>query len=255
MPFVYDQADIDHQEDDGRPPRADQFVYLPAPEYNSVRQPVRFSIVPPEPIEPEPPAPPAVPVQAPAPPPVQTRRFSLLNFLRRSRRPSTTVVGELRLSFPERQREAKLRQERRTAQLFSIVVPALRAIGVRRVYCRYDGGNDEGFAWFDHYEIEDGKPMDSQLVGQRLREMKVYQELGAAGLVQASGEAAQHEMETLGNLVGGMLSDEWAAILLGQGFGTGEYLMYGAFMVDLEECIISDDPNARPIVENIDISG
>src|SRR6516165_12380281 len=106
MPFVYDQTDIDHQDDDGRPPRADQFVYLPAPEYNSVRQPVRFSILPPEPVEPEPPAPPAAPVQAPTPPPVQTRRFNLLNFLLGSRRPSPTVVGEIRISFQERQGQA-----------------------------------------------------------------------------------------------------------------------------------------------------
>jgi hypothetical protein len=31
--------------------------------------------------------------------------------------------------------------------------------------------------------------------------------------------------------------------------------MYGAFVADLDECIISDDPNADPVVENIDIAG
>jgi hypothetical protein len=260
MPFVYDQTDIDHQDDDGSPPKADQFVYLPAPEYHSVRQPVRFSILPAEPIEPEPPPPPVASVQAPAPP-VQARHFGLLNLLRGFQRPSPGVVGEIRVSFQERQRQAKLRQEHRTQQLFSIAVPALRSTGVRRVYCRYDGGNDEGFAWFDHYEIEEGKPMDSKLVGQRLREMKVDEALGAAGLVQLDGDVSPGEREWrdqtqwLGGAVGSMLSHEWAALLLGQGFGTGEYLMYGAFVVDLDECVITDDPNADPVVENIDIAG
>jgi hypothetical protein len=261
MPFVYDQTDIDHQDDDGRPPRADQFVYLPAPDYHSVRQPVRFSIVPPEPIEPAPPTPVAAPVQAPAPPPppVQTRRFSLLNFFRRPRTPATHAVAVLAVSFQERQRQAKSHQEHRTQQLFSIAVPALRAIGVRRVYCRYDGGNDEGFAWFDHYEIDDGKPIDTTLVGQRLGEMKVGEALEAAGLVQHSGDISPGEREwraqTWGGTVGSMLSHEWAFLLLGHGFGTGEYLMYGAFVADLDECVVSDDPNADPVVENIDIAG
>jgi hypothetical protein len=51
-----------------------------------------------------------------------------------------------------------------------------------------------------------------------------------------------------------MLCDEWASMLRGDGFGTGEYSMYGAFTVDLETCAIIDDRNADPIVENIRIS-
>jgi hypothetical protein len=46
----------------------------------------------------------------------------------------------------------------------------------------------------------------------------------------------------------------WASMLLGEGFGTGEYSMYGAFTVDLETCAITDNRNADPIVENIQIA-
>jgi hypothetical protein len=50
------------------------------------------------------------------------------------------------------------------------------------------------------------------------------------------------------------LCNEWAAMLLGDSYGTGEYSMYGAFTVDLEACTIADDPHADPIVENISIA-
>jgi len=50
------------------------------------------------------------------------------------------------------------------------------------------------------------------------------------------------------------LCNEWASMLLGEGFGTGEYSMYGAFTVDLETCAITDDRDADPIVENISIA-
>ena len=52
----------------------------------------------------------------------------------------------------------------------------------------------------------------------------------------------------------GSLSNEWASLLLGESYGTGEYSMYGAFVVDLDKCTITDDPNADPVVQNIDIA-
>jgi hypothetical protein len=50
------------------------------------------------------------------------------------------------------------------------------------------------------------------------------------------------------------LCNEWASMLLGDSYGTGEYSMYGAFAVDLEACTITDDRAADPIVENIQIA-
>jgi hypothetical protein len=43
-------------------------------------------------------------------------------------------------------------------------------------------------------------------------------------------------------------------MLLGKSYGTGNYSMYGAFTVDLETCMITDDPNAVPVVRDIEIA-
>jgi hypothetical protein len=242
MPFIYDYENLEEPEEDVFRPRADQFVYLPAPEYNPVRQPVRFSISPVGPPEPEAPVTPA--------PPLQVRRRSFMDIFLGRKAPS---VQQPTVSFEERRRQQRLRAERRAQQLFSIVVPVLRTADVRRAYCRYDGGSDEGFAWFDRYETEDGTRVDVNLVGQKLRDLKIDDELVAAQLMYREPRPSDREAEMLGRSVGSMLAFEWASMLLGDSFGTGEYLMYGALTVDLEECVISDDPGADPIVENITI--
>ena len=162
-------------------------------------------------------------------------------------------VQQPTVSFEERRRQQRLQAERRAQQLFSIVVPVLRTAGVRRAYCRYDGGSDEGFAWFDHYETEDGTRVDVNLVGQKLRDAKIDDELIAAQLMHREPWPSDREAEMLERAVRSMLAFEWASMLLGNSFGTGEYLMYGAFTADLEECVIADDPKADPIVENITI--
>jgi len=45
---------------------------------------------------------------------------------------------------------------------------ALKAAGVVKVYCQYDGGNDEGFAWVEHAELVTGERLDLIALGQRL---------------------------------------------------------------------------------------
>jgi hypothetical protein len=245
MPFVYDLTSED-AEDEIAPPRANQFVYLPAPEYYPARQPVRFSILPVEPSEPE------VPI-ASASQPNQVRRRNLLDLFRGRQAQSDPAPQPV--SPEERRRRRELRRERRVQQLFSILVPALKAAGVRRVYCRYDGGNDEGFTWVDRYKAEDGARIDDSAVGRRLLDMKVDDELSAAKLMNREGWPADREAEAMARSVGSILSHEWGSALLGESFGTGEYLMYGAFAADLEECTVTDDPRADPVVENIEIRG
>ncbi|MDU1690566.1 MAG: hypothetical protein E6848_13260, partial [Bradyrhizobium sp.] len=63
------------------------------------------------------------------------------------------------------------------------------------------------------------------------------------------------KLAELRDVVSDQLVEEWAMLLLGRGFGTGEYCMYGAFWVDLEACTIIDDGNADPVVKNITIAG
>ena len=245
MPFVYDLTEIEGSEDDPYlPPRADKFVYLPAPEYTGVRPPVGFSILPVETTE-------LQRLAEPLPRPPVPRRSILDRLLGRA--PSSESRQQWQGYLEEDRRRSRLLQEQRRQQLLSIMVPALRTIGVRRAYCRYDGGNDEGFAWLDRYEMEGGKRIEDAVLGQRLHEMNIQDKLySAARMIR--GASSQQEMAELAGVACDWLSHEWASILLGESFGTGEYLMYGAFAVDLDECIISDDPNAGPVVQNIKIA-
>jgi hypothetical protein len=116
----------------------------------------------------------------------------------------------------------------------------MRTLGTVRVYIRYDGGNDEGFAWFDHCVMEDGSARDADSMAKDL---------------EAAGIAPQ--MQTWGgrsptrNALDDLVACTWAIELLGQGYGTGEYVMYGAFWVDLESGLATDDPDPAPVTRNI----
>jgi hypothetical protein len=142
--------------------------------------------------------------------------------------------------------------EQRRRQLFAVVIPVLREIGAQRAYCRYDGGNDEGFSWLDNVEMQDGARIATDALEQRLSEVQLVEKLYAAGMMKRTDHMS--EQEQLKSFVRYSLCDEWATMLLGSGYGTGEYSMYGAFTVDLEACTIRDDPAADPVVENIEIA-
>lgn len=120
------------------------------------------------------------------------------------------------------------------------IATAMRELGAVRAYVRYDGGNDEGFAWFEHCEFNDGSTRDAD---------RVAQDLEAAGV--------KVEMQTYGrrspvrNALDDICASLWAVKLLGVGYGTGEYVMYGALFVDLQTGDATDDPNAQPVVKNI----
>jgi hypothetical protein len=49
------------------------------------------------------------------------------------------------------------------------------------------------------------------------------------------------------------MTEVCASRLLGRGYGTGPFWLYGAFTVDLDACTLVDDRNAGPVVQNIDI--
>jgi hypothetical protein len=139
------------------------------------------------------------------------------------------------------------------------MIPALREIGAQRIYCRYDGGHNEGWAWFDGLQLRDDARIDLDGVAQRLHETHVHTKLREAGFklhdhysFRTGGQPS--DRGALKSVVNDWLCHDWASMLLGEGFGTGEYSMYGAFKVDLETCTITDDPDADPVVENIKIA-
>lgn len=232
MPFLHDESNIEYPDDDTElpPPRADQFVYMTAAEYLGQPATGNFSI------------------QAPPPLPVLSMLDRVRGFIGLSGSPRDQN------QWLEESMRKQLEHEQRSRQLlFSITVPALRDLGARRVYCRVDGGNDEGFSWLDHYETREGNRLDVEALATQLYEKGLYGKLEAAGLKEEMRVYAKDPKSALKRLVCERLVEEWAWILLGS-FGGGEYLMYGAFTVDLEECTVTDDPRAAPLVQHITIA-
>jgi hypothetical protein len=127
---------------------------------------------------------------------------------------------------------------------------ALKACGVIKVYCRYDGGNDEGFAWVEYAELGGGERLDMTALAKRLI---------ANGVSPGKRMPWQRDWpdeRVVQDMLDFPLAVNWAAALLGgRGFGTGNYSMYGAFAVDLVMETITDDPKANPVVRNIEIDG
>lgn len=215
MPFVYDFDKPGNEDVDVNSPKRDDFVYLAPPDFGGARAPVHFSMDP------------------PAPPPQQGFIDRLLG--RRAPPPQYDFFSsEMRVD----------------------ILPALQQLGMIRAYCRYDGGNDEGFAWLEAIETRSGERYDVPALVMALSTGDIPSRLLAAYRARVSPgfnterttgtdllqEALRYELASLG-----------AEMLLGSGFGTGAYYMYGAFTMDYGTMTISDDPNAAPVVENITV--
>jgi hypothetical protein len=233
MPYCFGEDDPGWGErPDDAPLDPALFRYLPPPDLGGAPEPVTFDS--------EPPAP-AAPLSVP-PPPQPAPRPSLLDRLlgRSARAPAAPMP-----SYADRERE----QARMSQLWLSVVVPALSTAGVRSVYCRYDGGNDEGFAWLDHATTDTGERLDPAMLAKRLADTDLVARLEAAGLIgsYALGEPAG---EVEGIARDGIAID-FAVRLLGNGFGTGPYWLYGAFTADLAAGTITDDRRAEPVAENI----
>jgi hypothetical protein len=256
MPFVYDETHVERPDDGSElpSPRADEFVYIPPPKFfGRACEPVRFSVAP------------------------------VTEVTGASEPQKPGILDALWGALFGRWREWKQRRQRRAQrrlQLIAIMTDALRNTGARKIYCRYDGGNDEGFSWLDHVERQDGERINAAAVSRLLLDVGLLDDLNTAGLLpfndtlyrlseyapRSLSENVRHlsvdarrrydacsDRQKLDRAVDD-LSGEWACMLLGDRYGTGEYSMYGAFTVDLEACTIVDDRNADPVVENIRIA-
>jgi hypothetical protein len=251
MPFVYDNTQDVWPDDETEPPppRVDQFVYVTAAGFGGGRAPVRFEVPPLQ-----------SGVRSEAPEQSSQQRDGVLSLWQRllGRSPPTGSRSQLQGAQAESRERARREWTQSWERTRAVVIPALQQIGGRRIYGRYDGGNDEGFAWFDSLELQDGQRIDLDAVAERLHDAQVHASLRAAGVELKdpfSSTASDSELErgALKNSVSG-LCDEWATMLLGRGFGTGELSMYGAFTADLETRTITDDPRADPVVQNISIA-
>lgn len=140
------------------------------------------------------------------------------------------------------EQNAKMKQ--RQQQLFQIAVPALKEAGAVSIRCAYDGGNDEGFAWFQSLKTADGTWTRDETIFHLVK-AGIVEKLRAAELIYESPEHPRSDRDHIESTLEDLAS-EWGMLLLGGSFGTGAYQMYGAFEVDLVAGTIIDDPQAKP---------
>jgi hypothetical protein len=192
MPYVCENSRLGWTADDEPiPPKASDFVYLPAEELGGPSRPAQLRI------------------------------------------PSSREPIDSEFESPDEARA---------------IILALKALGIAKVYCRYDGGNDEGFAWVDHAEFASGERLDIATLARRLF---------ADGVVSVPEFLADYPAERAVQFVLDLsLAVNWAAALLGgYSYGTGGYWMYGALVADLVAETITDDPMADLVVQNVRIDG
>lgn len=115
----------------------------------------------------------------------------------------------------------------------------LREFGAKIVHCRYNGGDDEGFAHFDKVELEDRTIS--------LNELRQQLAVGSFGSKTSDylrsyqrSRTNQPSPEQCVDFFLELFARELAIILLGSGYGTGEYSMKGAFEANLETGEIID---------------
>lgn len=212
MPRVFTEEDIEGHDDedfdeDGPdpwlvPPEA--YHYLPPPAFGGGIPPVHVAV-------------------DPGAPPPRPRR-GLLSLLFGAPTPRTRDEWEARIDAAA-----------------AMLAQRMAALGAVKVYCRYDGGNDEGFAWFDHAVFADGSTRDAE---QLARDLK------ASGAADAITRALGRSFD-MKNALHDLIAATWGSKLLGRGYGTGPFSMYGAFWADLRTGLLSDDPNPAPVVQNI----
>jgi hypothetical protein len=112
-------------------------------------------------------------------------------------------------------------------------------LGAVQACIRYDGGNDEGFAWFEHCVMQDGSIRSAE---------EIAHDLEAAGVKRPADFYTGGDFH---NFLGEVIADTWSWRLLGYGWGAGPFVLYGACYVDLKTGAITDDPSPPPIVRNI----
>lgn len=132
-----------------------------------------------------------------------------------------------------------------------LTLDALLEKGALRFRVRYDGGYDEGFSHPDAVAFAD-RLVDAQaFADDELRTESFVAKVRAAVRSDPRnsmyGNAAdlydKAEDKKVARDALDELAHELASRLLGNGYGTGEYQLYGAFNADLKSGQITDDPD------------
>lgn len=121
---------------------------------------------------------------------------------------------------------------------------------VTKLRITYDGGNDEGFAHFDGAWIGETE-LSAEIMMSRLAEdgakPRILEAIKKPGSTNWYDAEAMFSAATPEKAVGYAMDDlahKLAEELVGEGYGTGEYQLYGAFTADVRTGRLLDDPAA-----------
>jgi hypothetical protein len=135
--------------------------------------------------------------------------------------------------------------------LAALMFQMLTEQAVTKIRVTYDGGYDEGFAHFDGAWIGDeAQATDSMLlrlaeVGAKPRILEAIKKPGSTNWYNAEQLFSAAAPERAVHFAMDDLAHPLAEKLVGRGYGTGEYQLYGAFTADLRTGRLLDDPAAK----------
>jgi hypothetical protein len=129
-------------------------------------------------------------------------------------------------------------------KLARTVLELLLEAGATEFRVKYDGGFDEGFSYPEYVVLGEARcPVNK--IAQKLAKSKPAISQLKKGIDKRMAEhyKGKSDLELAKSAIE-ELAHELASALLGDGYGTGEYQLYGAFTADLKRGKITDDPKA-----------
>jgi hypothetical protein len=92
-----------------------------------------------------------------------------------------------------------------------------RALGVKRIFGSYDGGNDESFTSYHSIELSDSRLLTEELLRKLAEDVDCEQ-----------------------------LVEDAVAALMGS-YGAGPFVLHGAVVIDFEACTITDEKDVNVV--------
>ena len=127
-------------------------------------------------------------------------------------------------------------------------LPAMKDAGVRRCHLSYDGGSDEGFGTLERCEDADGNDMTIETLLANTAFIERLTHFVMPAFDDNRHPVMRRSPPDAPKLIEDYLAFELPVILVsllvGRGYGTGEYELYGRAVADLDTMTITDYPDA-----------
>jgi len=142
-----------------------------------------------------------------------------------------------------------------TRRAIFIVGQILKSVGFISLECHYDGGQDEGWAFLD-WGVTESTKLNPKQVGELLRgsplgdaQFNSYEDYEVGKSDERQLEITAVMNPSVDECIQDNLDDflmNISTVLLGEGYGTGDYYMAGQFRVDLKNGEIIDVEMTTP---------